>query len=235
MTGRERVQLEPAFLLHGYDYRDSSRLLEYFTREHGRLTVIAKGARRARSKLKAVLQPFNLVLISWSGGELPTLTAAELQSAQVRLDGKDLYSGFYMNELVLRLTAKRDPHPELFNLFQQALQNLGEQKRNIVLRLFEKGLLETLGYGLNLDVESDSGKGIVSENWYHYHVEHGPLPTEGPGSGAVRGSSLQALANGKLDNVEAQRDAKRILRSALDVQLGGRPLQTRRVVSEMKL
>ena len=142
----ERVQLEPAFLLHGYDYRESSRLLEFFTSEHGRLTVVAKGARRAKSKFKAVLQPFNLLQISWSGGELPTLTAAELQNNQVRLEGNALYSGFYMNELLLRLTAKRDPHPEIFSIFKQTLRGLSGEECNIVLRLFEKGLLEALGY-----------------------------------------------------------------------------------------
>ncbi|MEE8118605.1 MAG: DNA repair protein RecO [Gammaproteobacteria bacterium] len=235
MSMYDRVQLEPAFLLHGYNYRDSSRLLEFFTKEHGRLTAIAKGARRARSKFKAVLQPFNVLLISWSGGELPILTSAEPHGNQIRLDGKALYSGFYMNELVLRLTAKRDPHPEIFGLLDQALHDLNTHGSNIALRLFEKGLLEALGYGLNLELEGNSGKAVVSDGWYQYHVEHGPLPVEGPNNGAIRGSSLVALARGELDLPEVQRDAKRILRLALDLQLGGRPLQTRRVVSEMKV
>src|SRR6187455_3005860 len=153
---RERIALEPAFVLHHREYRDTSRILDVFTARHGRLTLFARGARGPKSKLASLLMPFRPLLVSWSGrGDAAQLTAAEAHGEVPALPPRHVLSGFYLNELIINLTTRHDPQVQLFDDYSQALRSLSiEASPEPALRVFEKRLLESLGYGLEFDVDS---------------------------------------------------------------------------------
>lgn len=229
------IQLQPAYILHQREYRDTSLLLEVFTREHGRLGLVARGARAPKSRIRGLLQPFQPLLLSWSGrGELGTLSgveaAVESGAAAPRLSGATLYSGFYLNELLMRLLPRNDPHPELFAVYGQALRGLQAEPQR-PLRLFEKHLLESLGYGLLLDHEADSGEPVSAEAEYVYALESGPLRSDAAAARGLKlsGRSLLSLAAEDLSDAQSLADSKRLMRAALDLYLGGRELKTREV------
>lgn len=226
-----RVSLEPAFILHGRDFRDSSRLLDVFTREFGRVTLVAKGARSARSKLQGILQPFAPLLISWSGkGDVQTLTGAESVKSNIHLTGKQVMSGYYINELMQRLTTFHDPHPELFELYQDTLGNFAKDEDEIVLRRFEKHLLTEIGYGLNLLTDSDSGSPVKEDSAYYYDIENGPVYCNDntvEGEFIIKGQTLIELNHEKFSCVETQKEAKQLMRIILSHHLGDKPLKTR--------
>ncbi|BAV33826.1 DNA repair protein RecO [Sulfuricaulis limicola] len=232
-----RFQQQPAFVLHQREYSETSLLLEVFTANHGRIGLIAKGARRASSRLRGILKPFQRLLIGWSGkGELAVLTAAETDGPGFALEGPALYCGFYMNEVLMRLLHRHDPHSELFNAYQTALPRLRVDGFNEpVLRIFEKYLLRELGYGLVLDRDIEDRTPIDTAAMYDYVLDRGPvrlahpdlnLPTEGV---RVRGACLVALARESLNDPAVLRDAKTLMRAALARHLGDRPLHSRKL------
>jgi DNA repair protein RecO (recombination protein O) len=228
-----------AFILHRQPYRDTSQIVEVFSREHGRVGTVARGSRRPKSRLRSVLQPFAELLVSWSGrGDLKTLTDAEPAAPQMTLSGDGLFSGFYMNELLIRLLQRHDPHNQLYEHYRQTLASLA-LGRPVAwsLRLFESALLEDLGYGLNLACEVRAGELLDPGALYDYRLGEGPvLARTGQEHGLlVHGSALQALSSaGDAPGEEAQREVKKLLRAALDELLGDRPLKTRQVVGAMK-
>lgn len=228
-----RIIQEPAFVLHHYSYGETSLLLEIFTRQHGRLGVVAKGARRSRSPLRSALIPFQLLAINYSGrGELPTLVAAEPMTVAAAFGGEALFCGLYLNELLLRLLHRHDPHEDLFQSYAETLVHLAETgQREAALRVFEKRLLEDIGYGLVLARDSSDGSPVLPDREYSYVPERGPIPAGAAGENGIRvmGSSLLALANEAFADPDALRDAKRLLRSLLARQLGGKPLVSRRL------
>ena len=236
---QQATQLQAAYILHQHDYRDSSLLLEVFAREHGRIGLVARGARAPRSRIRGLLQPFQPLLLSWSGrGELGTVTGVEAAAAfggTARLAGAALYSGFYVNELVLRLLARHDAHPELFDAYAETLSGLQTEPQR-PLRLFEKHLLETLGYGLLLDHEAASGEPVDAAAEYLYALESGPTRCTATTVGQLRlsGRSLLSLAAEDLSDAQSLADSKRLLRAALDLYLGGRALKTREVFAAMR-
>lgn len=232
-----RFHGEPAFVLHQRDYSETSLLLEAFTAHHGRLGLIAKGARRPGSRMRGVLKPFQRLLIGWSGrGELAVLTAAEAEGPGLVLEGAPLYCGFYMNEVLMRLLHRHDPHVALFDAYQVALTRLRPDGSNeAVLRIFEKHLLRELGYGLVLDHDIGDRTPIDASAMYDYVLDRGPVrlahpelnrPVEGV---RIRGASLLALARESLDDPVALRDAKTLMRAALARHLGDRPLHSRKL------
>lgn len=232
-----RLQQQPAYVLHQRDYSETSLLLEVFTANHGRIGLIAKGARRASSRLRGVLKPFQRLLIGWSGkGELAVLTGAEADGPDCPLEGAALYCGFYMNEVLLRLLHRHDPHGALFDAYEAALQRLRMDVSNEpVLRVFEKNLLRELGYGLVLDQDIEAKTPIDGRAMYDYILDRGPVrlahpelnrPAEGV---RLRGASLLALAQESLNDPTALRDAKALMRAALARHLGDRPLHSRKL------
>ncbi len=225
------VNLQPAYVLHQRPYRESSLLLEIFSRDCGRLGLVARAAKRARSPWRGVLQQFKQLLLSWSGrGELMALTGAELAEPGPSLTGRSLLSGFYMNELLMRLVQRNDPHPTLFEAYGAALSGLivVDQEEG-VLRIFEKCLLEAIGYGLILDAEPVTGQAVTPGQAYRYRLEHGPiLQGEGVETGvAVNGDTLVALAREELATPGVLREAKQLMRYVLQAYLGERPLRSR--------
>jgi DNA repair protein RecO (recombination protein O) len=233
-----RIDLQPAYVLHHYPYRDSSWVLETLTRRYGRIPVVARGARRPSAKLRGILQPFQALLISWFGrGELVTLSSVEAAAAPLRLAGDALLSGFYLNELIIKLLPRADPHPELFDDYNATLGALTSEAASPapVLRVFEKRLLQHLGYGLVLNHEADSETPIVPCYTYRYILEEGPRLAEKDDSAgvAVQGATLIALDREVFDSAPSLKDARRLLGTTLDLYLSGRPLKTRRVLHEM--
>jgi DNA repair protein RecO (recombination protein O) len=226
-----RVNQEPAYVLHHHDYGETSLLLEMFTRRHGRLGLIAKGARRVRSPLRATLIPFQPLVIGFSGrGELPTLTGAESAGPAPAIAGESLFFGLKHNELLLRLLHRHDPHERLFESYSEALGRLGEGRdTEAVLRVFEKRLLEDIGFGLVLELDVHDGAPIQSEHHYRYVPERGPVPAHAAdGEGiAVQGASLLALACEDLVDETVLREVKHLMRALLARHLGDRPLTSR--------
>ena len=234
-----RVSLEPAFLLHHYPWRDTSRIFELLTRSHGRVSVFARASRQSASGIGTALQPFSELLVSWSGrGEAGQLTGAERVRPPAQLSGDRLMSGFYANELLLKLLERHDPHPSLFDaygtLIAQLLDGDGDAQR--ALRLFEKRLLDELGFGLSLEHDRTSGAPLEAACSYRYRIDGGPERLDGVAEGSLifSGASLLSLAREELADSRSIADARRLLRAALDQCLDGRPLRTREVLIEMR-
>jgi DNA repair protein RecO (recombination protein O) len=239
MSGaKQRVELVPGYLLHQRPYRESSALLEIFTETHGRVGLVARGVRSARSRQRGDLQPFRQLQFSWqSRGELGTLTTVEPDGVVTTFRGKALYSAFYLNELLVRLLARHDPHPALFGAYSSSLQVLGQgDDVEAVLRRFEIHLLQELGYGLQLHCDVETGEALRSDTLYDYHLESGPVRTESdlPGGFIFRGASLVAMAHGELNDPLVLQDAKRLLRAALKLYLGEKPLKSRELFRPAK-
>lgn len=229
--GKERVELVPAYLLHQRPYRETSALLEVFTASHGRVGLIARGIRTARSRQRGDLQLFRLLRLSWQArDELGTLTGLEADGVATRLQGTALYSGFYLNELLMRLLVRHDPHPELFGTYHDSLQLLAVAENvEPVLRLFEMRLLQEAGYALQLDCDVTSGAALQADRWYDYHLESGPVMVAAADEAgfAFTGRSLMAMACHDLADPGVLQDAKRLLRAALKLYLGDKPLKSR--------
>ena len=193
-----RVDQQPAFVLHARAYRETSLLLECLTRDHGRVGMVARGVRSLRPRLpRALLQPLIPLSLSWAGsGELVTLTVAESLRGPHALAGDTLLCGLYLNELAMRLTARLDPHPELFFTYARTLDRLAEgETAGWTLRRFERDLLEHLGYGLNPGIDASTGGALDPLAVYGYRHEAGPTPWRTSADGPkVTGAALLALA-----------------------------------------
>jgi len=230
-----RIELTLGYVLHHRPWRDTSRILEALTREHGRLTLFARAVRGPKAPLAPLLQPFQPLLLSWSGrGEAPQLTGAERASSVAALPPPLLLGAFYLNELILKLTTRHDPLPELFDDYHASLAALrAGAALEPVLRVFEKRLLEVLGYGLNLRTEADGATPIDSGRCYGYRPAAGLTCAPAGAAGAFAGASLLALEAEDLSDARALEDARRLLKGALDACLEGRPLATRAVARSM--
>lgn len=233
------IALQSAFVLHRRLYRETSLIVELFTKDYGRIAAVARGIRKARSRTAALLQPFVPLLISWVGkGELVTLTQMEHDVAfdVSLLSNKNLRCGFYLNELLMRLLPKNDAHPQLFAIYRQtlaALQQSEDSHRARALRLFEKKLLVEIGYGLSLNEEIP----FSDELCYQFDLERGFLPypsdevkaaTINP-PGIFRGKILNAVLNESFDDHSILQEIKRLMRFIFSLLLGGRPLQSRKL------
>ena len=226
-----RVTLTPGYILHHRPYRDTSRILEVITREHGRLAVFARGVRGPKAKLASILQPFQLLLLSWSGrGEAAQLTGAESADHGPAIPAVALMASFYLNELLMKLTTRHDPLPTVFDDYHAALEGLRRgPPLEPALRVFEKRLLEALGYGLDLAVEAQSGTPIGADKYYHFRAAQGLFPTVAGAAGAVSGHSVLSLAEERLESERELEDSRRLLQAALAQCLEGRELTTRTV------
>ena len=232
MSKLERIDLEPALVLHARPWRETSLLVEAFSRSHGRLGLIARGARRPKSRMRGLLQPFIPLLLSWRGkGELATLTGAEAAGSVVPLAGSAAIVGFYVNELLLNFLHRHDPEPILFDHYRAALDRFAHvDDPEPVLRIFEKRLLQAVGYALELEREANSGIAIDPEGRYRYTTDSGPERwSDGTRPGVcVSGSTLIALAREEeLADRRALMEAKHLMRSLIDEHSGGRVLASR--------
>jgi DNA repair protein RecO (recombination protein O) len=230
-----RVWLAPSYVLHQYAYRDTSHIVEVMTCDHGRLTLFARGANGPKSSLRGVLRPFQRMLVSWSGrGEACQLVTAEIDGRVTNLAPQRLMSGFYLNELLLKLTERWDPHPEIFLSYAACVQALCDgENEEAALRRFEKRLLNDLGYGLEL---ARTGEGMPVElgRYYRFAAESAPQACVAEAPGAVYGQSLADLQAESFADARTLRDAKRVLRAAIDACLDGRTLKSREVALALR-
>ena len=227
-----RVLLAPGYILHHRPYRDTSRILEVLARDHGRLTLFARGVRGPKPRFGGVLQPFDLLLLSFQvGREAGQLTGAESAQSAPPLPAGSLMAGFYLNELLLRLTTRHDPVPEVFEDYRRALGGLRAGGRiEAALRVFEKRLLEAVGYGVDLTSEARTGKAIAAEGFYRFRASEGLVPAREGDADAVAGSSIFALAREELrEGGRVLEDARKVLKAALAERLEGKELATRKV------
>ncbi len=244
---KQRVAQQPAWVLHTYPWRETSLIVEIFARDHGRVALVAKGARRPHSQLRGVLMAFQPLWMDWSGGgEVKTLVRAEWQGGQPLLTGRALLCGYYLNELLVRLTAREDPHPRLFSAYADAVRALGRgEPESPILRRFELVLLQELGYEAGLAHEGDGGDVVRPEGRYLYIIERGPtrletLEEEGVDAAALgdqpvlSGQTLLDMAADDFSRAETLAQSKQLLRMLINHTLGGQPLQSRRVLKELQ-
>lgn len=238
MSVRHRIDQQPAWVLHARPWRETSLILDVFSRDHGRLAMVAKGARRPTSQFRGLLIGFQPLLLDWSGnGEVKTLVRAEWIGGQPLLAGQALLCGYYLNELLLRLTAREDPHPELFEAYREALSSLTRVERfEPVLRRFELILLQELGYCAHLGEDAEAGEPLQAEARYAFIIEHGPVPDELAPAGLPRlkGRCLAALEARDFSDPDTLREARPLLRMLIDHYLGAQPLQSRRILMELQ-
>jgi len=227
--------LSHAFVLHRRDYSDTSLLVELFASGLGRFPAIAKGARRRRNPASALLQPFQPLWIGVVGrGEVRTLTRVEPAGRPFPLAGRALPCAFYLNELLVRLLGRQDPHDALFAFYHAALGGLDEGDLETILRQFELRLLEELGYAPGLGRDGDTG--LFVEPNLSYVVEAGQVPRRAlPGESAIAvcGATLLALAGGAVLDAAQQREARTLLRRLLGPHLGPKPLRSRELFRQL--
>ena len=222
------TELQPCFVLHRRDYRNSSLLLELFTPGAGRLPAIARGAKSGRAYRAALLQPFRPLLVTLSGrGEVKTLGQVEPEGQALQLVGRLLYCGYYLNELLMRLLQRNDPHPDLFAYYLETLRGLSNAKPlDECLRYFEVNLLKQIGYELVLDQEIETESPVLADNTYDYVIEQGPVRSSAK-SGLIHGRTLLCLHNREAMDPESMTEAKTMMRRILAYYLGDKPLKSR--------
>ena len=236
MSVRQRVDHQPGFLLHSYPYSETSLILDVFARDHGRIPLLARGARRPRSVLRGVLIGFQPLELAWfGGGEVKTLAKAEWQGGMPLLTGRCLLLGYYLNELLLKLLQREDAHPGLFEAYAAALGALARGAADAPeLRRFEKTLLREIGYGLTLEKDA-GGFPVVSDRCYTYQVERGPVVAEKEdGQVVFKGKTFLDIASDDYTDQQTLSESKRLMRQLVAHHLEGRPLQSRRVFVELQ-
>ncbi len=233
---RSRVDGQPAYVLHSYPFRETSLIVEVFSRDHGRVALLARGARRPRSVLRGLLLAFQPLELGWAGkGEVPTLMKAEWQGGQPLLSGKALFFGYYLNELLLHLLPREDTHASLFAAYAAVLRRFADNLQEADLRRFERALLQELGYGLTLTHDAQGGV-IDPDAHYAYEIERGPVRLARPGNSAlsVRGKTLLDLADDALSDPATQAEAKQMMRALINHHTGGKRLETRKIFMELQ-
>lgn len=256
---KHRQVEQPAFVLHNYPYRETSLVLEVFSKQFGRIALVARGARRPRSLMRGLLMAFQPLTLSWFGKhELRTLHSAEWQGGQPQLQGTALLCGFYLNELLLNLLARDDPHEQLFNFYQDTLKKLTQGCDTVsdyaaTLRSFEKRLLQELGYALQLVQEADTHAPIVPDVSYQYVFERGAVrdmtlspcgakrdATQKHINGAslasvpVWGKTLLDLAVDDFSDAVSAQQSKQLMRMLLNQHLAGKILHTRELIIDFQ-
>jgi len=241
-----RVELQPAYVLHSRPFSDSSLIVDCLTPDFGRISLLAKGARAAKSRQRNLLQPFLPLSVSWQGkSALKTLIGVETQSLRLPLQGKSLYCGFYLNELLVRLLPELDAMPEILSIYQQVLEALSLPSAEgsgfeVVLRRFERQLLQLLGYEINFLYEALSAEPINTHAHYRYEPEQGFVRVDGNLTRAelgrvmlFQGEQVLALAAHDYKQPTTLYAAKCVMRLALQPLLGRKPLQSRKLFVDM--
>jgi DNA repair protein RecO (recombination protein O) len=231
-----RVGGQPGFVLHSYPYKETSLIIDLFSRDHGRVALIAKGAKRPHSQLRGVLQTFQPLSTGWTGkSELRTLTGAEWVGGLLPLEKTALLCGFYLNELLLKLLARDDPHPRLFDHYVATLNQLAHNEpAQIVLRKFERALLKETGVAADLTRCTSTREPIQSERLYVVDPERGPRPERADDTWPrVSGKTLLDMEREDYADAATQSQSKQLMRFLLAHHLGGAPLNTRQILIDL--
>ena len=217
------------FILHRREYSETSLIVDIFTEHHGRVSLLAKGARRPRSPLKGILQPFTLVTVNWTGkGELKILTSAE-STLPIPLTNLALYSGFYVNEILTRVLEPHTAYPNVFYSYYQCIKGLALNPANVepALRTFEFQTLRALGYGLDFTTCIGTGLPVDPAMTYQFRENEGFIASLLQNNNTYLGKDLLAFANLDFSEKSTQQAAKRFARMALKPYLGPAPLKSR--------
>lgn len=245
MSGK-RIDGQAAYVLHLHPYSETSLVVDVFTRDHGRVPLLARGARRPRSALRGMLMSFQPLELGWfGGGEVKTLAKAEWLGGMPLLGGRCLLLGYYLNELLLKMLPREDAHGVLFDAYAAALHALAAGGADAPeLRRFEKTLLKELGYGLTLDVEMETGRPVVPEGEYTYLIERGPVARTDPARGeperaqgaspGLRGKTLLDMAADDYSDPRTRLESRQLMRQLIAHHMGGKSLQSRRVFIELQ-
>lgn len=231
-----RIANQPGFVLHSYPYKETSLIIDLFSREHGRVPLVAKGAKRPHSKLRGVLQTFQPLSVNWSGkSEVRTLTGAEWVGGMLPLEKSALLCGFYLNELLVRMLAREDPHPLLFDHYVATLNQLAhDEPAPVVLRKFELALLKESGVAADITIISRSGEAVEPDLAYVVEPESGVREASGNESApVVAGRTLLDMERGEYIDPRTQFESKLLLRHLLAHHLGGTPLSTRQILIDL--
>ncbi|WP_233575551.1 DNA repair protein RecO [Noviherbaspirillum saxi] len=231
-----RISAQPAFVLHSYPYKETSLIVDVFSRDYGRVALVAKGAKRPHSKLRGVLQTFQPLSVGWTGkAEIRTLTDAEWIGGLLPLEKAALLCGFYLNELLVKLLARDDPHPGLFDHYVATLNQLAhDEPAPIVLRKFERALLKETGVAGTLSMDSVSGQPVISDETYVVDPERGPRPAHASdNSPRVSGKTLLDMEREDYTDATTQLQSKFLMRFLLAHHLGGTPLNTRQILIDL--
>ncbi|KVR48052.1 DNA repair protein RecO [Burkholderia ubonensis] len=237
-TSDFRVAEQPAFVLHSYPYRETSLIIDVLTRDHGRLALVAKGAKRPHSALRGVLQTFQPLLLSWSGkSEMRTLTGAEWVGGMLPLAGDALLCGFYANELLVKFCAREDPQPPLFNHYVVTLTRLAHGEPAVqVLRSFERVLLRETGYAMALN-RTVARRAVEADRLYVFDPERGvrgaddDVPSHWP---VVSGQTLLDMEQDDYHRAQTVAQSKTLMRFLLNTYLGDTPLATRQILIDLQ-
>lgn len=235
MVAIARQDHQPVFVLHTYPFKETSLVVELFGRNFGRISAVAKGARRPRSAMRGMLQSFQPLIAAWSGkSELRTLHSLEWDTGLLLLTGEPLMCGFYLNELLLRLLPKEDAHEALFDYYAQTLRALAKGAEVApTLRRFELKLLQELGYAVPL-LQTDAGALIEDDVLYDYVPEHGACANERLLRGVpVQGRTLLAMANDDYSQVQTKVQSKQLMRMLIGYYLNDKPLHTRQLLMDL--
>ncbi|MBB5544932.1 DNA repair protein RecO [Paraburkholderia fungorum] len=233
-----RIAEQPAFVLHSYPYRETSLIIDVLSRDHGRLALVAKGAKRPHSALRGVLQTFQPLALSWSGkSEVRTLTGAEWVGGMLPLAGDALLCGFYVNELLVKFCAREDPHPQLFHHYVVTMTRLAHDEPPVqVLRSFECVLLRETGYAMALD-RTVSRRAVQADGRYVFDPERGvreasdDLPAQWP---VIAGQTLLDMEKDDYHRAQTVAQSKTLMRFLLNTYLGGTPLATRQILIDLQ-
>ncbi|AKO45729.1 DNA repair protein RecO [[Haemophilus] ducreyi] len=223
-------QWQRGFVLHRREYRETSLLVDFFTEQHGRITLLAKSAKRVRSPLKAVLQPFTPLLLRWSGkGDLKVLTKAEPAALTLPMHHTALYSGLYVNEILIRVLENQTAYTALFQHYLQCITQLATQpeKLQVTLRTFEFHLLKALGYGVNFSICAATGQPIDAGMYYQFSENKGFFASLLRNHYTFCGKDLLAFEKADFSDTDTLQAAKRFTRIALRPYLGSQPLKSR--------
>jgi DNA repair protein RecO (recombination protein O) len=233
---RHKVDGQPAFVLHAYPFRETSLIIEVFSRDFGRVALLARGARRPRSVLRGLLLGFQPLELGWAGkGEVQTLMKAEWQGGQPLLAGRALLCGYYLNELLMNLLPREDAHERLFSVYAETLRRFASGMHESDLRRFERALLQELGYGLTLDSDAH-GLPLDADGYYVYEIERGLVRLARPGSSAlsISGRTLINLAREDFTDPASLAEAKQLMRALIAHYTGGAGLKTRKIFMELQ-
>ena len=235
MSSKQRIDGARSFLLHTHPYSETSLVLDVFSRDHGRLPILARGARRPRSALRGTLIGFQLLELGWfGGGEVKTLAKAEWCGGAPMLQGRCLLLGYYLNELLLKLLQREDAHPALFDSYEEAVRSLaGGAVDAPELRRFEKALLKEIGYGLTLHQDAD-GEPVMRDQRYRYFVERGLIAVDGAEGFTLSGKTLLDMDLDDYSDPQTLSESKLLMRQLVAHQLGDKPLQSRRVFVDLQ-
>ena len=226
----QEQQWQRGFVLHKREYSETSFLVDFFTEYHGRITLLAKGARRPRSPLKALLQPFTPLLLRWSGkGDLKTLTKVEAASLTLPMNTLALYSGFYVNEMLVRVLENQTAYQELFQHYLLCVTKLAATPDALepTLRTFEFQVLKALGYGVDFVHCIATGEEVDPNMWYQFRENEGFVASLLQNNLSFLGKDLLAFDLLDFSEKSTQQAAKRFTRIALKPYLGSQPLKSR--------